>query len=222
MSATGTTPLLRGTLVGGLAVTWSVLAHRASIGGASDLAAAFAMLPIAIVAVLLLRRIASPFWTPVAAFAALALMALIWPKLRENVALLYYLQHVGINLALAFVFGRTLGSGAKPLVTQLAHFAHPEGMSPARRRYTRQVTVAWTIFFLGVAAVSTGLFWLAPAAVWSVFANFLMLPLILAMFAGEHLCRNLVLPPADRGSIADTFRAFRAGRQRKASPTDLQ
>ena len=57
---------------------------------------------------------------------------------------------------------------------------------------------------------------LAPAAVWSVFANFLTLPLILAMFVVEHLCRYLVLPPDERAGIADTIRAFRAGKQRRA------
>ena len=45
---------------------------------------------------------------------------------------------------------------------------------------------------------------------------------LLAMFAGEHLCRQLVLPPADRASIADTIRAFRAGKQRQAPSSDPQ
>lgn len=218
MSAAGATNLLRGTAIGGLAVAWAVFAHRASVGGASDFAAALAATPMVIVVAILLRRLGSPLWIAAGGLAVLALLAWAWPSLRANVALLYYLEHVGTNLALAVVFGRTLGAGHEPLITQLARFAHPEGLSPAKIRYTRQVTVAWTTFFVAMATVSTGLFVLAPAAVWSVFANFLTLPLILALFAVEHLCRHLVLPAEERGGIADTIRAFRAGKQRRAAP----
>ena len=220
MSVAGATNLLRGTAIGGLAVAWAVFAHRTSVGGASDFSTALAATPIVIVAAILLRRLGSPLWIASGGLAALSLLAWAWPQLRENVALLYYLEHVGTNLAFAVVFGRTLGAGHEPLITQLARFAHPEGLSPAKLHYTRQVTVAWTGFFVAMAAVSTGLFLLAPAAVWSVFANFLMLPLILAMFAVEHLCRHFVLPVEDRGSIADTIRAFRASRHRQVPLTD--
>ena len=222
MSVAGATNLLRGTAIGGLAVAWAVFAHRTSVGGASDFSAALAATPIVIIAAILLRRLGSPLWIASGGLAALALLTWAWPQLRENVALLYYLEHVGTNLAFAVVFGRTLGAGHEPLITQLARFAHPEGLSPAKLRYTRQVTVAWTGFFVATAAVSTGLFLLAPAAVWSVFANFLTLPLILLMFVVEHLCRYLVLPPAERAGIADTIRAFRAGKQRRAPPPDQQ
>lgn len=220
MSAAGATNLLRGTAIGGLAVAWAIFAHRNSVGGASELSTALAATPIVIVAAMLLRRLGHPLRIAGGALAALALLAGAWPQLRENGALLHYVEHVGTNLAFAVVFGRTLGAGHEPLITQLARFAHPEGLSPAKLRYTRQVTVAWTGFFIATAAVSTGLFLLAPAAVWSVFANFLTLPLILLMFVVEHLCRYLVLPPVERGGIADTIRAFRAGQQRRAPPPD--
>lgn len=220
MSAAGATSLLRGTAIGGLAVAWAIFAHRNSVGGASEFSTALAATPIVIVAAMLLRRLGNLLWIAGGGLAALALLAWAWPQLRENGALLHYVEHVGTNLAFAVVFGRTLGAGHEPLITQLARFAHPEGLSPAKLRYTRQVTVAWTGFFIATAAVSTGLFLLAPAAVWSVFANFLTLPLILAMFVVEHLCRYLVLPPVERGGIADTIRAFRAGQQRRAPPPD--
>ena len=222
MSASGASPLLRGVAIGGLAVAWAIFAHRNSVGGTSGFSTALAATPIVIIAAILLRRLGSPLWIASGGLAALALLAWAWPQLRENVALLYYLEHVGTNLAFAVVFGRTLGAGHEPLITQLARFAHPEGLSPAKIRYTRQVTVAWTGFFVAMAAVSTGLFLLAPAAVWSVFANFLTLPLILLMFAAEHLCRYLLLPSFERGSIADTIRAFRAGKQRQAPASDNQ
>lgn len=220
MSATGATGLLRGTAIGGLAVAWAIFAHRNSVGGASEFSTALAATPIVIVVAVLLRRLGHPLWIASGGLAALALLAWAWPQLRENGALLHYLEHVGTNLAFAVVFGRTLSAGHEPLITQLARFAHPEGLSPAKLRYTRQVTLAWTGFFIATAVVSSGLFLLAPAAVWSIFANFLTLPLILLMFVVEHLCRYLVLPPAERAGIADTIRAFRAGQQRRAPPPD--
>ena len=222
MSAAGATNLLRGAAVGGLAVAWAVFAHRNSIGGTSDISTALAATPVIIVAAILLRRLGNPLSIASGGLAALALLAWAWPQLRENGALLHYVEHVGTNLAFAVVFGRTLSTGHEPLITQLARFAHPEGLSPAKLRYTRQVTVAWTGFFVTIATLSTGLFLLAPTAVWSVFANFLMLPLVLAMFASEHLCRQLVLPPEERGGIADTIRAFRSGKQRQAPLTGQQ
>ena len=220
MSAAGATSVLRGTAIGGLAVAWAIFAHRNSVGGASEFSTALAATPIVIVVAVLLRRLGHPLCIASGGLAALALLAWAWPQLRENGALLHYVEHVGTNLAFAVVFGRTLGAGHEPLITQLARFAHPEGLSPAKLRYTRQVTLAWTGFFIATAVVSSGLFLLAPAAVWSVFANFLTLPLILLMFVVEHLCRYLVLPPVERGGIADTIRAFRAGQQRRAPPPD--
>lgn len=222
MSASGASPLLRGTAIGGLAVAWAIFAHRNSVGGTSDLSTALAATPIVIVTAILLKRLGKPLLIAAGALAALALLAWVWPQLRENGALLHFVEHVGTNLAFAVVFGRTLAAGHEPLITQLARFAHPEGLSPIKLRYTRQVTVAWTGFFVATAAVSTGLFLLAPPAVWSVFANFLTLPLILLMFAAEHLCRYLLLPSFERGSIADTIRAFRAGKQRQAPASDKQ
>ena len=44
----------------------------------------------------------------------------LWPQLRQNVPLLYYLQHVGSQLALAVFFGRTLLGPGEALITRIA------------------------------------------------------------------------------------------------------
>ena len=64
-------------------------------------------------------------------------------------------------------------------------------VTPAVARYTRQITLAWTLFFVAIAAVSTLLFATAPIVTWSTFANYLSLPLVAVMFAAEHACRRL-------------------------------
>ena len=120
-----------------------------------------------------------------------------------------FILNVGINTALALVFGRSLTGGRKPLVTKVAAMVHEE-MSPALNRYTRQVTAAWTLFFIGSASVSAGLFFFAPIEAWSVFANILSLPLIGTMFLVENEVRKRTLPKRDQVGLVGTVRAVRA------------
>ena len=111
---------------------------------------------------------------------------------------LYFLQHVGINVAL----GAGLRPHAGPAAPAAGHrgrrIVHEE-MTPALIRYTRQVTAAWTLFFVACALVSAGLFFFAPIEAWSVFANILSLPLIGLMFLVENEVRKRVLPPQRPG-----------------------
>jgi uncharacterized membrane protein len=209
--------LLRGLAVLACLVAWAVLAHLGSAGeGHADLATALGVAPLIAVAVMLLWQTVDRRLMLAGVALSIGAIAWLWPSLRQNVALLYYVQHIGTNLALAVFFGRTLFGGQISLVTRFARMAHNGVISPAMERYTRQVTMAWTLFFLGISSVSTLLFWLAPAAAWSVFANLLSTPLIGLMFVGEHICRHLVLAPEDRSSIADTIRGYRNTMQQRA------
>lgn len=121
---------------------------------------------------------------------------------------IFLLQHAGTYALLCSAFGRTLQSGQTPMVSRFASIVHGE-LSPALIRYTRSVTVAWTLYFGGTAALSLVLFWLAPVAVWSVFANLLGIPLLVLMFASEYAVRWCVLPAADRAGPFDAIRAYR-------------
>jgi len=203
--------LLRGLGLVALVVAWAWFAHQGSAGaGNPDLATALATAPLIALVVILLWRVGSPLWPALGGLCTIALLAWSWPALRQNIALLYYIQHLGTNLALAALFGHTLFGRHEALVTQFARMAHGGVLSLAQLRYSRQVTIAWSIFFLANAAVSSLLFWLATPAAWSLFANVLSTPLVAAMFVIEHLCRNHFLPPEDRSSIADTVRGYRA------------
>lgn len=203
--------LLRGLALAALVVAWAWFAHQGSAGaGNPDLSTALATAPLVALVIILLWRVGNPLWPAAGGLCALALLAWFWPALRQNIALLYYIQHLGTNLALAALFGHTLFGRHEALVTQFARMAHGGVLSLAQQRYSRQVTVAWCIFFLANAAVSSALFWLATPAAWSLFANVLSTPLVAAMFVAEHLCRSHFLPPEDRSSIADTIRGYRA------------
>jgi hypothetical protein len=81
--------------------------------------------------------------------------------------------------------------------------------APRVRHYTRTITAAWTAFFVAIAAVSTALFASSPVIVWSTFANYLALPLVGAMFVGEHAWRRIALPDVDRPGMLAAIRAYR-------------
>lgn len=136
------------------------------------------------------------------------LLALFWGALQRNFGWVYFLQHVGTNVMLAAVFGATLVRGRQPLVTKLAEAVHRSSLAPEVLRYTRQITWAWTVFFLAMSLVSSVLFCCASMEAWSVFANFLSFPLIVLMFALEYAVRLRRLPNLEKHSIMDGVRAF--------------
>ena len=122
-----------------------------------------------------------------------------------------YLEHASFNLMMAYVFGRTLVAGREPLCTRFAAIVHGT-LTPRIARYSRQVTVAWMLFFVATAAVSTLLFAAASIVTWSTFANYVSLPLVGVMFAAEYLCRRLVLRGEPNSSLFDAVRAYRQSR----------
>jgi uncharacterized membrane protein len=144
--------------------------------------------------------------------AALALSCgalwLAWPALERHFGLVYWLQNMAMQLILLTTFARTLMTGQKPLCTRFAEALHAP-LTPRHLIYTRQVTLAWSLFFGAMAVASTLLFFLAPLTVWSVFSNFLTLPLVALMFIAEYGVRRYLLPEMQNMHILDAVRAFR-------------
>jgi uncharacterized membrane protein len=93
------------------------------------------------------------------------------------------------------------------LCTQLADKIHGP-LTPQEIRYTRRVTAAWALFFILIAAVTLGLFLFAPLRVWSLFANFCVLPLIGLMFVIEYTVRKHALPQVQRRGILAAVRVY--------------
>jgi len=113
--------------------------------------------------------------------------------------------------SLLATFGLTLRPGHEPLITGMARRLHGD-IAAELVTYTRNVTIAWTVFFAMQLALSIGLFCFAPLVVWSFFVNILDIPLVAAMFAAEYAIRLRVLrdPPrhslsAIIGMITETF-----------------
>lgn len=217
--------LLVGLLVGGLLAAYAALCHYISTLPEGNVwAVLIAVVPMVIMILDVARRAQGNIGLGLAALASLAALIPAWPYLKANVSWVYFVQHVAINVSLGLVFARTLVGNQQPLCTFFASFVHPH-MTPAITRYTRQVTVAWSLFFFCVTAASVLLFFLAPLQAWSVFANLLNWPLVGLMFLGEYQARRFFLPPEDRMGVTHAFRAYMAARraqQMPASPSSFE
>lgn len=191
-----------------LIAVYAALAHHVNVSAqAGLLAACLALAPLfALGLALAWNSAARPLGCVLLAIAGVICWA-VWPAIARHAGQLFWLQDVGLMLALLVTFGRTLLPGRTPLCVHFAEMVHGP-LAPAHQRYAHRVTVAWVVFFGAMAAVSTLLFFLAPLATWSVFVNFLVLPLVALMFVLEFLVRRQVLSDAGAGHIFDAVQAY--------------
>lgn len=136
-------------------------------------------------------------------------LGLLWPLLQQHLVWIYFIQHILLFSSMGLWFALSLRASRQPLCTHFASLLH-EQMTPLLLSYTRQITLAWSLFFLALVLTSGALFALAPVAVWSLFANILSLPLVVLMFIAEYLVRRRVLPPEDLLGVTSAFRAYSA------------
>jgi uncharacterized membrane protein len=199
----------RGLGIAALVIAYPLLAHYTNRSAQhGNLGALLAVSPLVLTALVLAWR--APRRLLMLGMVLLLCIALwaLWPALENHYGVVYWLQNAGVLLVLCIVFGRTLLAGQKPLCTRFAEVVHPP-LTPRHEIYARQVTVAWTLFFAVMVLISTLLFFLAPLATWSVFANFMTLPLVALMFIAEYRVRKRVLPDLPNTHILDAVRAFR-------------
>jgi uncharacterized membrane protein len=189
-------------------IAYSVLSHYSNLNaGARDLSAGLALAPMLTLGLVLLWRWSGALIAVLAAAAAAFLLLHFWPLFTENFSIVYLLQQCGFYAIMAFTFGRTLLKGRVPLCTQFADKVHGP-LTALELRYTRNVTVAWVIFFLLNMAVTYVLFEFAPLRIWSLFVNFFSLPLILLMFVAEYAVRRRVLTLGPRSGLIATLRVY--------------
>lgn len=192
-----------------LVIGYPVLAHYTNQSAHSaSLGAVVAIAPVALLAMVFAWRSTHPVVMFGILVGVCAALWIGWSTLEHHFGLVYWLQHMGMQLILLMTFGRTLLAKQKPLCTRFAEAVHAP-LSPQHERYARQVTVAWTLFFAAMALTSTLLFFLAPLTLWSIFANFLTLPLVALMFIAEYWVRRWLLPDMRHTHILDAVRAFR-------------
>ena len=221
MNTTGAVRLTQAWRWGGalaLGIGYALVAHLAATSAAPGLLqASVAVLPLLALALLLAWR--SPQRPAMLALCALACLGFYAARewLLSHYNWVFFLEHAGTYTLLCATFGQTLLRGRTPMISQFARVVHGE-LSPAQAAYTRSATWAWVFYFGGIAGMSVLLFWLAPVAVWSTFANLLGIPLLGLMFAAEYAARCYVLPPAERAGPMEAIRAYRQASAQSGKP----
>jgi uncharacterized membrane protein len=191
-----------------LGLAYALLAHHTNTTPQSGtLGSALAVAPLAAGALTLAWH--SPRRRAMLLACALGFTAswLAWRSAQPHFSMLYWVEHAGTELLLGVGFARTLASGQEPMCTRFARMIQGQ-LTPAIERYTRRITWAWALFFGLMAATSTLLYYAAPLAAWSMFANFFTGPLICLMFVAEYALRRLLFPHMEHAPILAAVRAF--------------
>jgi uncharacterized membrane protein len=189
-------------------VAYAGLSHYGnSVARTHDLGVGLALGPVLAVGLVLVWR-----WTHIAvALLAAAAVGIVlrhyWPVLEKNFSLVYLLQEGGFYSLMAASFALSLLGRREALCTRLADKVHGP-LTPQEVRYTRRVTAAWALFFILITAATLGLFVFAPLRIWSLFANFCVLPLIGLMFVAEYAVRRRALPQVPRRGILAAVRVY--------------
>ncbi len=189
-------------------VAYAGLSHYGnSVAKTHDLGVGLALGPVLAFGLLLLWRWTHLWVALLAAGAAAVLLRHYWPVLEKNFSVVYLLQEAGFYSLMAASFGVSLLGRRVALCTQLADKVHGP-LTPQEVRYTRRVTAAWAVFFILITGATFGLFLFAPLRIWSLFANFCVLPLIGLMFVAEYAVRRRALPQVPRRGILAAVRVY--------------
>lgn len=192
----------------GFSAAGIVLAYLSLVDRSSPVVgAALSLVPVALVALAMVRRSGHRAWALAAIAAAALAIAARWDLVERHFAGVFLMDHTALNLALAWLFGGTLAGGREPLCTRFARLLHGT-LPPEVERYTRQVTIAWTAFFLAVVATSLVLFFTGLHEAWSLLATVGSPVLVALMFAVEYAVRMRVLPHWQRTGVLAGIRAF--------------
>ncbi len=130
-----------------------------------------------------------------------------WPVLLARLDLIYLTEHIATNSMLCWFFAHTLFGGRTPIITTLARTIHAD-MPASIERYTRQVTVAWSAFFVVQVVLSLLIFAFGSIETWSLFANILNWPLVALMFVAEYTCRKRVNRDFPHATIKESIDAY--------------
>lgn len=195
------------TLTTAACMAYPLVAYAARREQPGPLAAAVTWAPLALLGAWWIWRSPRRHW--LALLAALAGL-LLWRErglLARHLDFAYLIEHAGSLAGLGVMFGSTLRRGQLALVTRLAAASHPS-MSATLRRYTRGVTVAWTLFFAAMACTSVLVFVWYPMRDWAWFASAWTPLLVALMFVAEYAARRLLVAPAERSGPWEAVRAY--------------
>lgn len=140
-------------------------------------------------------------------------MGALWARSAIGLIQVSAVPHAISYAGLLAFFVLSLSPGHEPVITIAARRLRG-ALTPPILRYTRQVTIAWCVFFLAQLAGSLGLALLAAFSavspwLWSQFVNVWNMPLVLAMFLGEFVFRRWYMAAHAPSRFIDAVRAAR-------------
>ena len=151
----------------------------------------------------------------VATFAALTVLAVagiasarLGAAVASRTDVLLFLENSAFFTWLSVLFAASLFGNGEALVTRMARKTRRGDMPPSVIRYTRFVTLGWSIFFAMLLATTGILFFGASRESWSFFVNLLLWPLLGAGFVVEYLIRINLLRDVTHGPMLASMRAF--------------
>ncbi|HKA29837.1 MAG TPA: hypothetical protein VKH82_10695 [Candidatus Binatia bacterium] len=159
----------------------------------------------------------SPVPAAIVSAAAVAIVSWLVPALPD---LVIHGSPVVINVFLCVLFGLTLRRGHEPLITRFARLEH-DVLPPQVERYTRRLTVLWTLFFAVMAIITVALWLAASRTAFSLFVNVINWVLLAAFLIGEYLYRRVRFPTHEHKPPHTILRRFgasvRTSRQRSGT-----
>lgn len=210
-------PLSRVVAVVALAGAYTLLSHWLMVHAADR--------PWAVAALLgpLLACAASVAWrrrhVPTLLLLAVAGAVLLAVVARGGLGVnrLYVAQHAGVHACLGAACAASLQPGRLSWIGQAALRVHGR-LTPEMVAYAARVTCAWAAYFLGMAALSVGVYVACAWEAWSLLANVATPVVIAALVVGEHLLRYRLHPDFERATLADAVRAVSGPARRAPTP----
>lgn len=200
---------LRGLAIVLVLVVYTLLVHHVNATGqVSALGAGLALFPFFLIAISITLKTGSHLKGLALLLVFCLVAGFLWPIIMRNTRYIFWLQDIGIMAILLMTFARTLQAGHKPLCVKFAEIINQGELPPAHAIYARNVTIAWVMFFAMIIIVSTTLFFFTTLTTWSIFVNFVTLPLVGLMFVTEYLVRRQLLTDLPEGNVLDAIRTY--------------
>jgi uncharacterized membrane protein len=105
-------------------------------------------------------------------------------------------------------FAASLRPGQVPLISVIARSVRGK-LPPDIERYTRAVTILWTVLFAILLVASFALLIAAPVPLWSQFVTWISLALVVLTLAVEYVVRRIRLRHHPRDRLRDLGKVLR-------------
>ena len=191
-------------------ITPLVVHFSLETGHGRAVAAAMSGVDITVMGTILALKVSEKWRAATGAVIVLSLLGLViwWRDSQQNFLATSGIPHAAVYVGLLILFGSSLAPNRQALITSVATNIYGCDLPSEIAEYTRNVTIAWCVFFVLQLLVSLLLFVFAPVQVWSLFVNILNLPLLGLMFGCEYAYRRWRLPNRPQSSLSGVVRAF--------------